>query len=82
MDYGTLQGAASLREFAILSRRRYIPVMDRRSLVPLYVLVAMLATTVGVDVLFFRHQLWPRMAVNIGIAVVFGTFYFRFLRPR
>lgn len=56
--------------------------MDRRSLVVLYVLVAMLATTVGVDFLFFTHQFWSRMAVNIGIAVIFGTFYFRFLRQR
>lgn len=56
--------------------------MDRRSLVVLYVLVAMLATTVGVDLLFFRHQFWPRMAVNVGVAVIFGTFYVRFLKRR
>ena len=56
--------------------------MDRRSLVVLYVLVAMLATTVGVDFLFFRHEFWPRMAVNVGIAAVFGTIYVRFLRQR
>jgi hypothetical protein len=42
--------------------------------------LAMVAVVVGVDVLFFRHQLWPRLAANIGIALVFGAFYFRFLK--
>jgi hypothetical protein len=45
----------------------------------LYVL-AMVAVVVGVDVLFFRHQFWPRLAVNVGIVLVFIAFYFRFLR--
>ncbi len=60
-------------------RRRYGLVMDKRSLV---VFIAMLAVTVGVNFLFFRHQVWPRLAVDVGIAVVFGTVYVRFLRQR
>lgn len=45
----------------------------------LYVL-AMVAVVVGVDILFFRDQFWPRLAANIGIVLVFVAFYFRFLR--
>jgi hypothetical protein len=47
--------------------------------VVLYVLV-MVALVVGADVLFFRHQFWPRLAVNVGIVLVFGLFYLRFLK--
>jgi hypothetical protein len=39
----------------------------------LYVL-AMVAVVVGVDVLFFRHHLWDRLIVNIGIVLVFAAF--------
>jgi hypothetical protein len=45
----------------------------------LYVL-AMIAIIVGVDVLFLRHDLWPRLAANIGIVLVFVAVYFRFLK--
>ena len=45
----------------------------------LYVL-AMVAVIVGVDVLIFRHHFWQRLAVNVGIVLVFGAFYFRFLK--
>jgi len=55
--------------------------MDRRIVVALYV-VAMAAVIVGVDVVFFRNRFWERLAVNIGIVLVFAAFYFRFLmRP-
>ncbi len=53
--------------------------MDRHAVTVLYVL-AMVAVVVGVDILFFRQQFWPRLAVNIGIVLVFGAFYFRFLK--
>jgi hypothetical protein len=43
-------------------------------------LIVMVAVVVGVDVLFFRGQFWERLAVNIGIVLVFVAFYFRFLR--
>jgi hypothetical protein len=45
----------------------------------LYIL-AMVAVVVGVDVLFFRHQVWARLAANVGIVLVFGAFYVRFLK--
>lgn len=45
----------------------------------LYLLV-MIALIVGVDVLFFQHQLWARLGVNIGIVLVFVVVYFRFLK--
>lgn len=45
----------------------------------LYVL-AMIAIIVGADVLFFRHDFWARLAANVGIVLVFGAFYVRFLK--
>jgi hypothetical protein len=42
--------------------------------------LAMVAVIVGVDVLFFRDHAWPRLLVNVGIVLVFGAFYLRFLR--
>ena len=45
----------------------------------LYV-VAMAAVIVGVDFVLFRSQFWERLAVNIGIVLVFGAFYFKFVR--
>ena len=53
--------------------------MKRQAIVVLYVL-ALVAVVVGVDVLFFRHEFWERLTVNIGIVLVFAAFYFRFLR--
>ena len=51
--------------------------MGRQPALVLYML-AMVAIVVGVDVLFFRHHLWLRLVSNIGIALIFGVFYFRF----
>jgi hypothetical protein len=45
----------------------------------LYVL-AMVAVVVGVDVLFLRHQFWPRLISNVGIVLVFAGFYLRFMK--
>ena len=53
--------------------------MGRPAAIVLYVL-AMVAVVVGVDVLFFRHHFWPRLIVNIGIVLVFGAVYLRFLK--
>lgn len=44
-----------------------------------YVLV-MVAIIVGADVFIFRHQFWQRLAMNVGVVLVFAAFYFRFLR--
>ena len=46
----------------------------------LYV-VAMAAIIVGVDFAFFRNRFWERLAVNIGIVLVFAVFYWSFLKP-
>jgi hypothetical protein len=55
--------------------------MSRPIAAALY-LAGMIAVIIGVDVAFFRNHLWPRLAVNIGIVLVFGAFYFRFIaRP-
>jgi hypothetical protein len=53
--------------------------MRRRAVVVLYV-VALVAVVVGTDILFFRHHVWERLIVNIGIVLVFTAFYFRFLK--
>ncbi|HET9898029.1 MAG TPA: hypothetical protein VFQ44_24120 [Streptosporangiaceae bacterium] len=51
--------------------------MGRQAVVVLYVL-ALVAVVVVVDVLFFRHEFWERLLVNIGIVLIFAAFYLRF----
>jgi len=53
--------------------------MGRQTTTVLYI-VLLIVTVVAVDVLFFRTQFWERLAVNVGIILVFSAFYFRFLR--
>jgi hypothetical protein len=53
--------------------------VGRQAAVVLYVL-ALVAIVVGVDVLFFRHHLWERLIVNVGIVLVFAAFGLRFLK--
>ena len=53
--------------------------MGRQAAIALYVL-ALVAVVVAVDVLFFRHHFWERLVANVGIVLVFGAFYFRFLK--
>ena len=53
--------------------------MGRSATAALYV-VAMVGLIVAVDVLFFRDHPWARLAVNVGIVLVFVAFYVRFLR--
>ncbi|GAA4387860.1 hypothetical protein GCM10023147_12830 [Tsukamurella soli] len=43
--------------------------------------IAMVAVIVGVDFLVFRHHFWPRLMVNVGIVLVFGAFYLRYISP-
>ena len=50
-----------------------------KTAVVLYVL-AMVAVIVGVDILFLRHLFWPRLIVNVGIVLLFGAVYLRFLK--
>lgn len=44
-----------------------------------YILL-LIAVVVSVDVLFFKHRIWERLMVNIGIVLVFTAFYLRFLK--
>lgn len=53
--------------------------MKSQVVVVLYV-VTMAAVIVGVDFAFLRNRFWERLAVNIGIVLVFGAFYLKFLR--
>ena len=53
--------------------------MARQVVVVIYVL-ALIGVVVGVDVLFFRHQFWPRLLANVGIVLVFAAFGLRFLK--
>ena len=55
--------------------------MGRQAAIVLYV-AAMIAVIVGADVAFFRNRFWERLIANIGIVLVFGAFYLRFLRYR
>ena len=50
-----------------------------RLAVVLYV-AAMIALIVGLDLALFRHHFWERLAVNVGIVLVFAAFYVRFLQ--
>ena len=53
--------------------------MGRQPAVVLHVL-ALVAVVVGLDVLFFRNRYWERLMVNVGVVLVFGAFYLRFLK--
>lgn len=53
--------------------------MGKQPAAVLYVLT-MVVVVVGVDVLFFRGHGWERLMVNVGIVLVFGAFYLRFLQ--
>jgi hypothetical protein len=54
--------------------------VGRPALVVVLYVLALVGVVVGVDVLFFRHYFWARLIVNVGIVLVFGAFYFRFLK--
>ena len=41
--------------------------------------LALVAVVVGVDVLFFRQKVLERLMANVGIVLLFGAFYLRFL---
>jgi uncharacterized membrane protein len=50
-------------------------------MIVIYVL-AMVATVVIVDILFFRHRFWERLIANIGIVLVYLAFYLAFIKNR
>jgi len=67
-------------KYTLSQSHERLKAMDRRIAVVLYV-VAMASVIVGVDLVFFRDKFWERLIVNIGIVLVFGAFYMRFLMP-
>jgi hypothetical protein len=54
--------------------------MTGRPAAVVFYVLALVAVVVGVDVLFFRNRFWERLIVNVGIVLVFGAFYLRFLK--
>lgn len=53
--------------------------MGRTVAIAAYVL-ALVAVIVTVDVLFLRHHVWARLAVNVGIVAVWATVYLVFVK--
>ena len=53
--------------------------MGRSTAIVLYVVIITVVVA-GVDVLFFRDRFWERLMVNVGIVLIFGAFYLRFLK--
>ncbi len=43
-------------------------------------ILVMVALIVGVDVTLLRNHFWARLLVNVGIVMVSGAVYLRFLR--
>jgi len=41
---------------------------------------AMIVVIVGIDVLFLRHHLWPRLIVNVAIVLISGAIYILFIK--
>ncbi|MBS0273498.1 MAG: hypothetical protein JSR55_03655 [Proteobacteria bacterium] len=48
-------------------------------IVPVLYVAVMAAVIAGVDIAFFRDRFWERLMVNIGLVLLFGAFYLRFL---
>jgi hypothetical protein len=58
-----------------------VVIVPRNLSVALYV-VLLIIVIVLVDVLFFRHHIWERLLVNIGIVLVFAAFALRFFNRK
>lgn len=46
-----------------------------KNLINLIYVLAMIATVVIIDILFFRNQFWARLLSNIGIILIYIAFY-------
>ncbi len=55
--------------------------MGNNAITVIYIL-AMVATVVTVDILFFSHHFWERLIVNVGIVLVYVACYLAFLKNR
>jgi uncharacterized membrane protein len=50
---------------------------------PLYLViyaVALVVVVVVANVAFFKDRFWARLLANVGIVLLFGAFYLRFLK--
>jgi hypothetical protein len=74
-----VRGDVSFLSTAEASNRTQGADMGNQKSTALY-LVLMILVIVAVDSLFFKHRFWERLAVNIGIVLVFGAFFYRFLQ--
>ncbi|HEV7147512.1 MAG TPA: hypothetical protein VGN48_11005 [Pedococcus sp.] len=55
--------------------------MGRQAIVALWV-IAMVVVVVAMDLLFFRNHFWERLAANVGVVLLFGAFFLRFVKNR
>jgi hypothetical protein len=53
--------------------------MAKELTVALYIVI-LVVVVASVDFMFFRHEVWERLIANIGIVLVFGAFYLRFVK--
>lgn len=56
-----------------------VMVMLKNISVVLYVML-LIGVVVSVDIVFFRHYFWERLTANIGLVMVFASFYLRFFK--
>lgn len=55
--------------------------MGKNAIIVIYVL-AMVATVVTIDIIFFRYRFRERLIANIGIVLVYAALYLAFLKNR
>jgi hypothetical protein len=53
--------------------------MGKNTTIAIYIL-AMVATVVALDLIFFRNRFWERLISNLGTVLLFVAFYLRFLK--
>lgn len=53
--------------------------MGTRATIVIYVL-AMIVVIVGLDIFLFRNHFWARLLLNVGVVLIFGAFYLRFVK--
>jgi hypothetical protein len=51
-----------------------------RTATTVIVVVLMVLLIVGIDIAFFRHHFWPRLAANVGVVLLVLAFYVRFAK--
>ena len=53
-----------------------------KSVIAAAYLLAMVVTVVLVDIAFFRHHFWARLMANVGIVLIYISFYVTFIWHR